>query len=277
MTYRTLELACDAQVAHVRLARPDSMNAMDAAFFAEIEHVATRLHREASARVMVISSTGKHFTAGMALEAFVTNPLPEGTSGRRLAIQDVVVALQDAFTALERLRVPVIAAIQGGCIGGGVDMVTACDVRYASVDAFFCIQETNIGITADLGTLQRLPKLIPIGLVREYAYSGRRMPAVRARELGLVNEVFPTHEATVDAALTLAREIASKAPVVVAATKQAITYARDHSVAESLEQMALLQASVWDSGDVKEAIRATKEKRAAKFGELAPVKLFAER
>ena len=277
MTYRTLELACDAQVAHVRLARPDSMNAMDAAFFAEIEHVATRLHREASARVMVISSTGKHFTAGMALEAFVTNPLPEGTSGRRLAIQDVVVALQDAFSALERLRVPVIAAIQGGCIGGGVDMVTACDVRYASVDAFFCIQETNIGITADLGTLQRLPKLIPIGVVREYAYSGRRMPAVRARELGLVNEVFPTHEATVDAALTLAREIASKAPVVVAATKQAITYARDHSVAESLDQMALLQASVWDSGDVKEAIRATKEKRAAKFGELAPVKLFAER
>jgi len=277
MTYRTLELACDAQVAHVRLARPDSMNAMDAAFFAEIEHVATRLHREASARVMVISSTGKHFTAGMALEAFVTNPLPEGTSGRRLAIQDVVVALQDAFSALERLRVPVIAAIQGGCIGGGVDMVTACDVRYASVDAFFCIQETNIGITADLGTLQRLPKLIPIGVVREYAYSGRRMPAARARELGLVNEVFPTHEATVDAALTLAREIASKAPVVVAATKQAITYARDHSVAESLEQMALLQASVWDSGDVKEAIRATKEKRAAKFGELAPVKLFAER
>jgi len=277
MTYRTLELACDAQVAHVRLARPDSMNAMDAAFFAEIEDVATRLHREASARVVVISSTGKHFTAGMALEAFVTNPLPEGTSGRRLAIQDVVVALQDAFSALERLRVPVIAAIQGGCIGGGVDMVTACDVRYASVDAFFCIQETNIGITADLGTLQRLPKLIPIGVVREYAYSGRRMPAVRARELGLVNEVFPTHEATVDAALTLAREIASKAPVVLAATKQAITYARDHSVAESLEQMALLQASVWDSGDVKEAIRATKEKRAAKFGELAPVKLFAER
>lgn len=277
MTYRTLELACDAQVAHVRLARPDSMNAMDAAFFAEIEDVATRLHREASARVMVISSTGKHFTAGMALEAFVTNPLPEGTSGRRLAIQDVVVALQDAFSALERLRVPVIAAIQGGCIGGGVDMVTACDVRYASVDAFFCIQETNIGITADLGTLQRLPKLIPIGVVREYAYSGRRMPAARARELGLVNEVFPTHEATVDAALTLAREIASKAPVVVAATKQAITYARDHSVAESLDQMALLQASVWDSGDVKEAIRATKEKRAAKFGELAPVKLFAER
>lgn len=277
MTYQTLELTCDAQVAHVRLARPDSMNAMDAAFFAEIEHVATRLHREASARVMVISSTGKHFTAGMALEAFVTNPLPEGTSGRRLAIQDVVVALQDAFSALERLRVPVIAAIQGGCIGGGVDMVTACDVRYASVDAFFCIQETNIGITADLGTLQRLPKLIPIGVVREYAYSGRRMPAVRARELGLVNEVFPTHEATVDAALTLAREIASKAPVVLAATKQAITYARDHSVAESLDQMALLQASVWDSGDVKEAIRATKEKRAAKFGELAPVKLFAER
>jgi enoyl-CoA hydratase len=212
----------------------------------------------------------------MALETFTATPLPEGTPGRRLALHDIVLALQDAYSALERLRVPVIAAIQGGCIGGGVDMVSACDVRYASDDAFFCIQETNIGMTADLGTLQRLPKLIPVGVVREYAYSGRRMPAARARELGLVNDLFPTHEATVQAALALAREIAAKAPVVIAATKQAITYARDHSVAESLAQIALLQACVWDAKDVVEAITAVKQKREGRFGALEPVKLFGE-
>jgi enoyl-CoA hydratase len=276
MTYRTLSLTIEGAVAHLQLSRPETMNAMDGAFFAELRDAATRLHREATARVVVLSSAGKHFTSGMALEVFAANPLPEGTPGRRLALHDVVLALQDAFTALERLRVPVIAAVQGGCIGGGVDLVAACDVRYASADAFFCIQETNIGVTADLGTLQRLPKLIPIGIVREYAYSGRRMAAARARELGLVNEVFPTHQATVEAALALAGEIAGKAPVVVAASKQAITYARDHSVAESLEQMALLQAAVWDSKDVVEAITAMKQKREPRFGELEPVRVFGE-
>jgi enoyl-CoA hydratase len=276
MTYRTLSLTTEGAVAHLQLSRPETMNAMDGAFFSELRDAATRLHREAKARAVVLSSTGKHFTSGMALEVFTANPLPEGTPGRRLALHDVVLALQDAFTALERLRVPVIAAVQGGCIGGGVDMVAACDIRYATEDAFFCIQETNIGITADLGTLQRLPKLIPVGVVREYAYSGRRMATARARELGLVNEVFPTHEATVEAALALAHEIAGKAPVVVAATKQAITYARDHSVAESLEQMALLQAAVWDSKDVVEAVTAMKQKREPRFGELEPVRVFGE-
>lgn len=276
MTYRTLSLTIEGAVAHLQLSRPETMNAMDGAFFAELRDVATRLHREAKARAVVLSSTGRHFTSGMALDVFTSNPLPEGTAGRRLALHDVVLALQGAFTALERLRVPVIAAVQGGCIGGGVDLVAACDVRYASEDAFFCIQETNIGITADLGTLQRLPKLIPVGVVREYAYSGRRMAASRARELGLVNDVFATHEATVEAALALAREIAGKAPVVVAATKQAITFARDHSVAESLEQMALLQAAVWDSKDVVEAITAMKQKREPSFGELEPVRVLGE-
>lgn len=183
-------------------------------------------------------------------------------------------SLQDAFTALERLHMPVIAVIQGGCIGGGVDLACACDIRYASADAFFCIQETNIGVAADLGTLQRLPKLIPEGVAREYAYSGRRMSAERARELGLVNEVHATQAEALAAALALAKEIAAKAPTAIWATKQAITHARDHGVSESLDHMALLQSSLWASEDLAESLAAMKQKRAPRYADLPPATRF---
>jgi enoyl-CoA hydratase len=275
MTYRSFELAIADRVAHLKLARPDEMNTMNAAFFTELAAAAAHLHEKAPARALVISSTGKHFTAGMALDVFSGTSLAmPRTAAERAGFREVVVALQDAFTALERLRMPVIAVIQGGCIGGGVDMVAACDIRYATADAFFCVQETNIGMAADLGTLQRLPKLIPEGVVREYAYSGRRMPASRARELGLVNEVFPTQAEALAAAEALAKEIASKAPTAVWGTKQAITHARDHGVAESLDHMALLQASIWASDDVREAMVAAREKRQPEFKDLPPIATF---
>ena len=275
MTYRSFELAIADRVAHLKLARPDEMNTMNAAFFTELAAAAAHLHEKAPARALVISSTGKHFTAGMALDVFSGTSLAmPRTAAERAGFREVVVALQEVFTALERLRMPVIAVIQGGCIGGGVDMVAACDIRYATADAFFCVQETNIGMAADLGTLQRLPKLIPEGVVREYAYSGRRMPASRARELGLVNEVFPTQAEALAAAEALAKEIASKAPTAVWGTKQAITHARDHGVAESLDHMALLQASIWASDDVREAMVAAREKRQPDFKDLPPIATF---
>ena len=275
MTYRSFELAIADRVAHLKLARPDEMNTMNAAFFTELATAAAHLHEKAPARALVISSTGKHFTAGMALDVFSGTSLAmPRTAAERAGFREVVVALQEVFTALERLRMPVIAVIQGGCIGGGVDMVAACDIRYATADAFFCVQETNIGMAADLGTLQRLPKLIPEGVVREYAYSGRRMPASRARELGLVNEVFPTQAEALAAAEALAKEIASKAPTAVWGTKQAITHARDHGVAESLDHMALLQASIWASDDVREAMVAAREKRQPEFKDLPPIATF---
>jgi enoyl-CoA hydratase len=180
----------------------------------------------------VISSTGKHFSAGMALETFGgAIAMDDQSAEGRAAIYDLLTDMQATFTKLETLRIPVIAAIQGGCIGGAVDMVTACCIRYATADAFFCIQEINIGMVADVGTLQRLPKLVPLGVVKELAYTGRRLGAHKALGYGLVNEVFDTQEAMLAAALQCAKEIAAKPPVAIWGTKQVST--RDHSVEDA--------------------------------------------
>ena len=172
---------------------------------------------------------------------------------------------------LESARFPVIAAIQGGCIGGGLDLVAACDIRYATAEAFFCVQEINVGMAADLGTLQRLPKLIPDGVARELSYTGRRMEAARAREVGLVNEVYEDAEATLEAALATAREIAAQAPAAIWGTKEAINFTRDHAVSESLEAMATWQAGMFRPQDVQEAMVARRKRRKPEFGDLPPI------
>jgi enoyl-CoA hydratase len=171
---------------------------------------------------------------------------------------------------------PTIAALHGGCIGGAVDMVTACCLRYASADAFFCVQEIHIGMVADVGTLQRLPKLLPLAVVKELAYTGRRLPAPQAQALGLVNGIFETQEATVAAALQCAREIAAKPPVAIWGTKQALHYARDHGVDDALRQMGWLQGTVWSNTHVREAISAMKDRRPGQFPPLAPLQRFSE-
>ncbi|MDD0838480.1 enoyl-CoA hydratase-related protein [Curvibacter sp. HBC61] len=264
-------------VAHLVLNRPEAMNTMNPQFWRELDELLAQLHREGSARALVISSTGKHFSAGMALDTFggaitMDDQSPEG----RAAIFDLLTDMQSTFSRLESLRMPVIAAIQGGCVGGAVDMVTACCIRYASADAFFCIQEINIGMVADVGTLQRLPKLIPLGLVKELAYTGRRLGAARALGCGLVNEVFDSAEATLAAALQCAREIAAKPPVAIWGSKQAIHYARDHSVDDSLRQMGWLQGAIWSNAHVGEAVQAQKQKRAGDFTPLSPLTPFRD-
>ena len=165
---------------------------------------------------------------------------------------------------------PVIAAVQGGVIGGAVDLVTACDVRYASADAFFCVQEINIGMTADVGTLQRLGKVVPEGFAREMAYTGRRYPAQRCYEAGLVQQVFPDHASLVEGALATAREIAEKSPLAVWGTKVAMNYARDHSVDDALDQIATWQSGMFQQPDMVEAFTAKAEKRAPVFPDLLP-------
>ena len=264
-------------VAHLVMNRPEALNTMHPTFWRELDEILTQIHREGTARALVISSTGKHFSAGMALETFtgaiqMNDKSPEG----RATMFDTLSDMQATFTKIETLRIPVICAIQGGCIGGAVDMVTAACIRYATADAFFCIQEINIGMVADVGTLQRLPKLVPLAVVKELAYTGRRMPASKALACGLVNEVFDTPEAMVAAALQCAKEIASKPPIAIWGTKQAIDYARDHSTEDSLRQMGWLQAAIWSNRHVVESITAMKEKRTADFPPLAPLTSFKE-
>ena len=269
-------LSTTDHIAHLVLNRPEAMNTMHPTFWRELDEVLTQIHKAGQARVLVISSTGKHFSAGMALEAFsgaiaMDDQSPEG----RAAIFDMLADMQATFTKLETLRIPVIAAIQGGCIGGAVDMVTACCIRYATQDAFFCIQEINIGMVADVGTLQRLPKLVPLAVVKELAYTGRRLGAAKALSYGLVNEVFESPEAMLAGALLCASEIAAKPPVAIWGTKQAIHYTRDHSVDDALKQMGWLQGAIWSNQHVREAVNAMKEKRTGQFPDLSCLNPFA--
>ena len=276
-TLTCFQLSVTDHIAHLVLNRPEAMNTMGPVFWREFDEVLTRLNKSGEARVLVLSSTGKHFSAGMALDVFggaiqMDDHSPEG----RAAIADLLGDLQATFSKLESLRIPVIVAIQGGCVGGAVDLVTAACIRYATADAFFCIQEINIGMVADVGTLQRLPKLMPLAVVKELAYTGRRLPAAKAREYGLVNEVLDTPEACLAAALQCAREIAAKPPVAIWGSKQVIHYARDHSVDDALRQMGWVQGAIWSNAHVREAVTAMQAKRAGQFPPLAELRNFGD-
>jgi len=269
------DLSINDHIAHLVLNRPQALNTLDLTFWRELDEVLHDLHQGTQARVLVISSTGKHFSAGMSLEVFgSTVAMDDQSAEGRAAIADMLAGLQSTFTRIENLRIPVIVVLQGGCIGGAVDMVTAACLRYASADAFFCIQEINIGMVADVGTLQRLPKLMPMAVVKELAYTGRRMGADKALQYGLVNEVLPVAASALAAAMQAAKEIASKPPVAIWGTKQALHYARDHSTEDALKQMGWLQSGIWSNAHVKEAIAAFQDKRSAQFPDLAPLKSF---
>jgi len=265
------EVSVEGKVAHIRLSRPERLNAMTLAFWSELPAIARELDARGDVRAAVISSTGKHFTAGMDLSVFQgSESLGTDTVSAREKFREKLVELQQSFGALADARFPVIAAIQGGCIGGGVDLATACCLRYASRDAYFVIQEINIGMMADVGTFNRMPKQLPEAVVRELGYTGDRLGAGRAERLGFVNGVFETHEALVEGSLAVARKIASKAPVAVAATKQMISYTRDHGVARSFEYLNALQPGIFSVEDIRRAVGAGKSGKAAEFADLPP-------
>nr|WP_316641684.1 enoyl-CoA hydratase-related protein [uncultured Roseateles sp.] len=260
-------------LAHLQLNRPERMNTMSPAFFPALRDVVRTLHDQGGTRVLVISSTGKHFSAGMALDTFAGTDamLATGSARARLSFQDSLRRLMDCFTAIDEARFPVLCAIQGGCIGGALDLAAACDLRYATSDAFFCVQEINIGMAADLGVLQRLPKLIPPGVARELAYTGERLGAERALSLGLVNALLPDADALLAHVLAVARSIATKSPLAIAGSKLALNHARDHGTAASLQHMSVLQSAIFDTAEMALAIDAWKRKQAADFAPLAEV------
>ena len=271
--YKCFDGLIEKGVATVTLNRGEKLNTMIPAFWSELPKVIGEINSSGEARVIVLASTGKHFSAGMDLAVFsMGSGDSQAEVGRvRANLRENALHLQDSFSCLEKARIPVLAAIQGGCIGGAVDMVTACDMRYASEDAFFCIQEINIGMTADVGTLQRLPKLIPEGVCRELAYTGRRMQADEAKSVGLVNEVFSDQETLLDGVMEIAEEIASKSPLAIWGSKEMITYSRDHSTSDSLNYIATWQSGMFQPADMKEAFQAKAENRPSEFDDLLPL------
>ena len=272
MKYSTLEVKQEGHIAHVVLNRPDAMNSMIPEFWTELPAAIREIDDEGNARVIVISSTGKHFSAGMDLSVFLNmkEDFKGDPSRRAERMRRMVMLLQDTFTAIEQARMPVIGAVQGGAIGGAVDLLSACDMRYCTQDAFFTIKETQLGMTADVGTLQRLPKLIPIGIVKELAYTGRNFGAAEAQQLGFVNQVFDDQESLLDAVMKIAQQIAMNSPLAVSGTKTMINYAVEHTVAESLTYMATWQAGMFQMEDVFKAMEAQKTKTLPEYPPLYP-------
>ena len=264
-----LDVEIEAGVAHVALARPDKLNAMDKDMFAAIGDAFRTLGRDPAVRAILLSGKGRHFSAGLDLE-YASRQFPPVKDPARAAESRLrhIEWLQDMFSAVEAARPPVVAAIQGGCIGAGVDLVSACDLRVASADAYFQVAEVDVAITADLGTLQRLGYLIPHGILRELAFTGRRMDADEAARLGLVNRVEADAGSALEAARRLAETIAAKSPLAVAGAKRSLNNSRGRPVEAGLRDVALWNAATLVSDDLGEAIRARLAKTEPTFGPL---------
>jgi len=264
-----IEVSRDGAIAHVELAREDRMNAMDGGMFAAIGETLRTLGGDPSVRAILLSGRGRHFTAGLDLHYAASQFPPSDDPGRAAESRlRHIKWLQDCFSAAEEARPPVIAAIHGGCIGAGVDLATACDIRIAAAGAYFQVAEVDVAITADLGTLQRLTRLVPEGIVRELAYTGRRMEAEEALRLGLVNRVEPDRESAVAAGLELARTIAAKSPLAVAGAKMSLNYSRGRTVEEGLRHVAMWNAGALVSADLTAAVQARLAKGKPEFRDL---------
>jgi len=266
-TLQTLSIDIDGHVAVVRLNRPDKANAMNGAMWSELQTCFEWIDQEPSVRVAVLAANGKLFCAGIDLGLFGEITQTQASDKARFSEQmrRTILQLQGNLTAVERCRKPVLVAIHGGCIGGGVDLVCCADMRYCSADAFFSIKEVDIGMTADVGTLQRMPKLVSDGLVRELAYTGRNMDAAEAKQVGFVNQVFSDRDALMAGVITIAKQIAAKSPLAIRGTKETILYTRDHSVADGLNFIATWNAGMLSTDDVMKAIAARMEKRDPQF------------
>jgi enoyl-CoA hydratase/carnithine racemase len=268
MSYQRLNVELRGTVATIELNRPERANALDLTAWHELRTAMRWLDATPGARVGILRGAGAQFTSGidLALLLGIREQIADTCEARtRERLRQVILDLQDTVTAIERCRKPVLAAIHGACLGGGVDIAVACDLRYCSVDAVFSVKEVDVGMTADVGTLQRLPKLVGEGVARELAYTARHFDGREAHAIGLANRCFDTPAALFAGVEEIASAIAAKSPLAVRGTKAAITYARDHSVADGLDQIANWNAAMLLSADLGEAISAAREKRPPKF------------
>jgi enoyl-CoA hydratase len=264
--FDTLELSLEEQVATVCLNRPDKANSMSTAMWVELQQCFEWLDAEPVVRAVILAGNGKHFCSGIDLAMFSDlQGTSEEPARRAEHFRRELLGLQANLTAIEKCRKPVLAAIHNTCIGGGVDMTCCADMRYATEDAYFSIREIDLGMTADVGTLQRLPKLVSDGVARELAYTGRDMDAEEAREVGFVNRVFEDRETMMREVAAIARNIASKSPLAIRGTKEMVLYTRDHSVADSLNYMAAWNAGMLSKADLEAGLVAQMQKTKAVY------------
>eukprot|EP00455_Lapot_gusevi_P026869 TRINITY_DN2835_c0_g1_i1.p1 TRINITY_DN2835_c0_g1~~TRINITY_DN2835_c0_g1_i1.p1 ORF type:complete len:299 (+),score=97.65 TRINITY_DN2835_c0_g1_i1:59-898(+) len=273
-SYTTLKLTPhDNGVLHVEINRPKKLNAMNSAFWKDMRECFQAIGRNKNVKAVVLSAAGKIFTAGLdlmdAAGTIMADKPDQDVSRRAFDMRAYVLELQESFMAIENIPQPVIVAIHSACIGGGVDLISACDVRLCTEDATFCIKEVDVGLAADLGTLQRCCKIIGNhSLLRELAYTGRNMGSEEALRAGLVSSVHKNKEAMMQAAFAMASQIAAKSPIAVVGTKHVLNYSRDHSIEEGLRYVATWNMAMLQSKDLLEAVQASMEKRKPIFSKL---------
>ena len=278
--FKEIRIEKRGHIAEVILARPKKLNAMAPEFFTEIGEAFREIDADKDIRVALLWAEGRMFTAGLDLKSGAGLLMPDsdqkdGDKGNGVAqpseakanqrLYRTIRDIQDCFTAIEQCNKPVIAAVHGKCVGGGVDLITACDIRLCTEDAQFAIFETKIAIVADVGTLQRITAIVGKGMAREMAFTGAFVNSKRAERSGLVNSVYADQESMLKAAREMAEEIAGNSPLAVQGAKIVLNYSDEHTVDEGLEYVAQWNSAFLRSGDLVEAVSAFAEKRKPEF------------
>ena len=269
---KPFDVEIDNSIAHIRFNRPEKRNSMNEDFWTMFPKEVEELDDSGEIRALIVSSTGPHFSAGIDLSMFkddiVENETDNEMGRSRGYFLQQLRFLQNAVSCLEAARFPVVTAVQGGCIGGGIDLITAADIRICTKDAFFLIEEINVGLAVDIGTIQRLPKIIPAGIAREWTMLGEKVSADRAKEVGLVSSLHDNHEEMMKNAFEIAEKLASKTPLAMWVTKETLNYSRDHTVKESLENVALWNAATLHKEDVMSTMMSKMQKKKPEYRNL---------